>query len=141
MRRFLRVGILTLAGITGAVPHLLPPMAAPMEARAEEPAPAKPQYLQLGDFTINLPIKNDQLSYAVISITVEANQGGLSDLKAIEPRLKELVMRRLMAMADRGVLQPNHTDVIAVKDALMTSLSELQPKNVKDVLIVRLLYG
>ena len=50
-------------------------------------------------------------------------------------------MRRLMAMADRGVLQPNHTDVIAVKDALMTSLSELQPKNVKDVLIVRLLYG
>jgi hypothetical protein len=64
-----------------------------------------------------------------------------SDLRAVEPRLKETVMRRLMAMAYSGVLEPDHTDLGAVKQALISSISELQPGSVRDVLIVRLLYG
>jgi flagellar basal body-associated protein FliL len=113
-------------------------------ARAEEHEPAakaRPAYLALGEFTINLPTRNDQLSYAVISITIEAVPAAAQELRGVEPRLKEAVMRRLMAMADRGVLQPNHTDLAAVKEALLSSLLELQPNSVKDVLIVRLLYG
>jgi flagellar basal body-associated protein FliL len=112
-------------------------------AHAEEHGTAKPRpaFIALGEFTINLPIRNDQLSYAVISITIEAAPEAAAELRAVEPRLKELVMRRLMAMADRGVLQPNHTDLIAVKEALMSSLGESQPNAVRDVLIVRLLYG
>lgn len=113
----------------------------PLPVRAEEKAPARPAYIALGEFTINLPMKGDQLSYAVISITIEAVPSAATDLRAVEPRLKETVMRRLMAMADRGVLQPGHTDLIAIKQALISSLSELQPDSVRDVLIVRLLYG
>ena len=118
------------------------PVLTPSTAWAEEPAPkARPAYIALGEFTINLPIRNDQLSYAVISITIEAVPAAAQELRAVEPRLKEVVMRRLMAMADRGVLQPSHTDLLAVKEALMSSLTELQPNSVKDVLIIRLLYG
>jgi len=47
----------------------------------------------------------------------------------------------LMAMADSGVLQPDHTDLAAVKQALISSISKLQPDSVRDVLIVRLFYG
>jgi hypothetical protein len=134
----LRLGALALLVLARGVPAL-----APGPAYAEEPATPKvrPAYIALGEFTINLPIRNDQLSYAVISITIEAVPSAAQDLRAVEPRLKEVVMRRLMAMADRGVLQPSHTDLAAVKEALMNSLSELQPDSVKDVLIVRLLYG
>jgi flagellar basal body-associated protein FliL len=114
---------------------------APGVANAEEHAAVRPAYIALGEFTINLPPRGEQLSYAVISVTIEAVPEAATDLRAVEPRLKETIMRRLMAMADRGVLQPGHTDLVALKQALMSCLSELQPDSVKDVLIVRLLYG
>jgi flagellar basal body-associated protein FliL len=114
---------------------------APDAARAEEHAPMRPAYIALGEFTINLPSKNEQMSYAVISVTVDAVPEAATDLRAVEPRLKELVMRRLMAMADRGVLQPRHTDLMMIKQALKDAISEMQPGSVREVLIVRLLYG
>jgi hypothetical protein len=107
---------------------------------AEQPAP-RPAYIALGEFTINLPPNNQQISYVVISVTIDAQPAAASDLRAVEPRLKEAVMRRLMAMADRGVLQPNNTDLEAIKQSLIGVLSELHPDSVRDVLIVRLLYG
>jgi hypothetical protein len=110
-------------------------------ARAEEHAAARPAYIALGEFTINLPTKNEQMSYAVISVTVDAVPEAATDLRAVEPRLKELVMRRLMVMADRGVLQPRHTDLMMIKQALKDSITEMQPGSVREVLIVRLLYG
>ncbi|MGD0434439.1 MAG: hypothetical protein ABSA58_25445 [Acetobacteraceae bacterium] len=136
MIRRIRVGFLALLGLTCGVSPLVP-----ATAWAEEHVAPRPAYIALGEFTINLPEKNEQLSYAVISITIEATPEAATDLRAVEPRLKELVMRRLMAMADRGVLQPSHTDLGAVKQALIASLEELQPNSVRDVLIVRLLYG
>jgi hypothetical protein len=81
------------------------------------------------------------MGYAIIGITIDAVPSAASDLRAVEPRLKETVMRRLMAMADSGVLQPEHTDLAALKQALISSISSLQPGSVRDVLIVRLLYG
>lgn len=136
MIRHVRLAVLVSLGLTGAMPPLVPGA-----ARAEEHAAPRPAYIALGEFTINLPAKNEQMSYAVISITIDAVPEAATDLRAVEPRLKELVMRRLMAMADRGVLQPSHTDLAAIKQALISSLSELQPNSVRDVLIVRLLYG
>jgi flagellar basal body-associated protein FliL len=112
----------------------------PPAIAAEQPA-ARPAYIALGEFTINLPPNSQQVSYVVISVTVDAQPAAASDLRAVEPRLKEAVMRRLMAMADRGVLQPNHTDLEAIKQSLISILSELHPDSVRDVLIVRLLYG
>jgi flagellar basal body-associated protein FliL len=112
----------------------------PGPAYAEE-QPARPVYVSLGEFTINLPVKGGMMSYAIIGITIDAVPSASSDLRAMEPRLKEAVMRRLMAMADSGVLQPEHTDLAAVKEALVDSIAKLQPGSVRDVLIVRLLYG
>jgi flagellar basal body-associated protein FliL len=116
------------------------PLPGPGAAYAEEQA-VHPVYISLGEFTINLPMKDGMMAYAIIGITIDAAPAAASDLRAVEPRLKEEVMRRLMAMADSGVLQPDHTDLVAVKQALISSISKLQPGSVRDVLIVRLLYG
>ncbi len=108
---------------------------------AEQGTPVRPAFIALGDFTINLPTNADQLTYVVISVTIEAAPEAATDLRALEPRLKETVMRRLMTMADRGVLQPGRTDPLVVKQSLVSSLDEMQPNSVRDVLITRLLYG
>jgi flagellar basal body-associated protein FliL len=136
MIRYASLGVLAYLGFAVAMP-----LAGPAAAYAEEPQPARPAYVSLGEFTINLPVRDGMMSYAIIGITIDAVPAAASDLRAMEPRLKEIVMQRLMAMADSGVLQPDHTDLIAVKQALVSSISKLQPDSVRDVLIVRLLYG
>lgn len=135
MIRFARLSVLACLGFAAAVPLSIP------QAACAEEQPAKPVYISLGEFTINLPMKGGMMSYAIIGITIDAVPSAATDLRSVEPRLKETVMRRLMAMADSGVLQPEHTDLAAVKQALISSISELQPGSVRDVLIVRLLYG
>ncbi len=134
MIRYARLSVLACLGLAVTAPPL-----PPRTAWAAEPAP-RPEYISLGEFTINLPLKDGTMAYAIIGITIDVVPAAASDLRAVEPRLKEAVMRRLMAMADSGVLQPQHTDLAAVKQALMTSIAELQPGSVRDVLIVRLLY-
>jgi flagellar basal body-associated protein FliL len=136
MTRYARLSVLAVLSFAFTAPS---PWTRPV--RAEEHVAPRPAYIALGEFTINLPPRNEQMSYAVISITIEAVPEAATDLRSVEPRLKEMVMRRLMAMADRGVLQPGHTDLVAIKQALVSSISELQPNSVRDVLIVRLLYG
>jgi hypothetical protein len=135
MIRYASLSVFACLGIAVAVP--LPVLST---AYAEEQA-ARPAYISLGEFTINLPVKGGMMSYAIIGITIDAVPSAAADLRAVEPRLKETVMRRLMAMADSGVLQPDHTDLAAVKQALISSISNLQPDSVRDVLIVRLLFG
>lgn len=135
MIRYARLSVFACLGLAVTVP-----VSGPGAAYAEE-QPARPAYISLGEFTINLPVKGGMMSYAIIGITIDAMPAAASDLRALEPRLKETVMRRLMAMADSGVLQPEHTDLAAVKQALMSSISQLQPGSIRDVLIVRLLYG
>ena len=136
MIRYARLSVFACLGF-GAVG----PLPGPGAAYAAEEAPARPAYISLGEFTINLPVRDGMMSYAIIGITIDAVPSAASDLRALEPRLKELVMRRLMAMAESGVLQPDHTDLVAVKQALVGSITKLQPDSVRDVLIVRLLYG
>jgi hypothetical protein len=135
MIRYANLSVLACLGFAVAMP-----LAGPGAAYAEE-QPVRPAYVSLGEFTINLPVKDGMMSYAIIGITIDAVPAAASDLRALEPRLKEIVMQRLMAMADSGVLQPDHTDLVAVKQALVSSISKLQPDSVRDVLIVRLLYG
>jgi flagellar basal body-associated protein FliL len=110
-------------------------------ATAEQQQVAKPAFLSLGDFTINLPEDSEQLSYVVISITLEVAPGAASELKGLEPRLKEAMMRRLLIMAERRVLRPGHTDTLVVKASLLDCVTALQPNSIRDVLITRLLYG
>ena len=136
MKRYASLSVLACLGFAVAAP-----LSGPGTAYAAEEQPAKPVYISLGEFTINLPLKGGLMAYAIIGITIDANPAAATDLRAVEPRLKEMVMRRLMAMADSGVLQPEHTDLAAVKQALVSSIAKLQPDSVRDVLIVRLLYG
>ena len=110
-------------------------------ATAEQQQVAKPAFLSVGDFTINLPEDSEQLSYVVISITLEVAPGAASELKGLEPRLKEAMMRRLLIMAERRVLRPGHTDTLVVKASLLDCVTALQPNSIRDVLITRLLYG
>ena len=133
-----RLTVLILSALGCCAPLLAPGVS----VAAEQQTPARPAYIALGDFTINLPTDNgDQLAYVVISITIEAAPEAATDLRSVEPRLKEIVMRRLMTMADRGVLRPGHTDLLVIKQSLLSSLDEAQPHAVRDVLVIRLLYG
>ena len=111
-----------------------------LPAAAEQQQVVKPAFLSLGDSPINLPEDSDQLSYVVISITLEVAPGAAAELKALEPRLKEAMMRRLLIMAERHVLQPGHTDPLVVKASLLDCVAAVQPNSVRDVLITRLLY-
>ena len=133
MIRLLHVALLLLSGLTFA--------ATAMPAAAEQQEVAKPAFLSLGDFTINLPADDGDLSYVVISITLEIAPSAAMQLKGLEPRLKEAIMRRLLIMADGHVLQPGHTDPLVVKASLLDSIAAVQPNSIRDVLITRLLYG
>jgi len=117
----------------------LPAAATP--AAAEQQVVAKPAFLSLGDFTINLPSDDGDLSYVVVSVTLEIAPSAASELKGVEPRLKEAIMRRLLIMADGHVLQPGHTDPVIVKASLLDSIAAIGPSSIRDVLITRLLYG
>src|SRR5258708_5170108 len=118
MIRFASLRVLACLGLAVAVP-----LSAPDTAYAEE-QPVKPVYVSLGEFTINLPVRGGMMSYAIIGISIDAIPSAATELRSVEPRLKETVMRRLMAMADSGVLQPEHTDLAAVKLALIAGISE-----------------
>jgi len=114
--------------------------AVPAFAQQHEQA-AKPAFLSLGDFTVNLPTDSEDLSYVVVSVTLEVAPAAAMQLKGLEPRLKEAVMRRLLIMAERHVLRPGHTDPLVVKASLLDSITAVQPDSIHDVLITRLLYG
>jgi flagellar basal body-associated protein FliL len=107
---------------------------------AEEEHSNKPTYISLGEFTVNLP-GGEALTYLVVAVTIEVAPEAATDLRDIMPRLKETIIRRLMAMADRGALQPGHTDPLMLKTSLLETVGKLRPNGVRDVLITRLLYG
>ncbi len=111
-------------------------------ASAEEEPSSKPAYIALGDFTVNLPGGEDAASsYVVVGVTVDAAPQAANELRDMMPRLKEAIIRRLMKLADRGVLQPGRTDPLMLKTSLLDCLAPLRPDGVREVLIVRLLYG
>ncbi|HQT75713.1 MAG TPA: flagellar basal body-associated FliL family protein [Rhodopila sp.] len=107
---------------------------------AESPKPPKPTFVPLGEFTINLPDEGS-MGYVVIGITLEAAPDAATDLNDIAPRLKDLCISRLMAMAAQGMLAPGHTDLVMIKASLFDSISKLRPNGVREILITRLLYG
>ena len=111
------------------------------EANEEAKGPPKPVFLQLGDFTINLNGKGDKFAFIIISVTMEVIPAFAPQLKDILPRFKEAVNRRLMALADRGALAPGETDQAILKAILSDTLHKVSPEGIKDVLIMRLLYG
>jgi flagellar basal body-associated protein FliL len=115
----------------------------PAAALADEtPAgPPKPSFLPLGEFTVNLHGEDAQYQFIVVSVTLEVVPAAAAMLKDIMPRLKEAVMRRLMAMADQGTLQPGHADPLMLKTMLSDTLRKANPDSIRDVLITRLLYG
>jgi flagellar basal body-associated protein FliL len=135
MRRALLLAALLVAGVAGAFPGL--PSAS---AFAEEaPPPPKVVFIPLGDFTVNLPHAGRR-GYLLIGITVQATGEAANRIQDMMPRYKEAVMRELMIMSERHILQPDQTDLLVVKDALMEVISKLQPSGVQDVLITHMLY-
>ncbi len=120
---------------------LLPMLATGSALAAEEKGPQKSEFLSLGDFTVNLPPQGRRPGYVVIGVTVEAQTAAINTLKAIAPRVREVVLQRLMDMSSRGQMQPGRTDPLQLKDALTVTITKLQPEGVQDVLITRILYS
>ena len=110
-------------------------------AAAEEAPKAKPGFIALGEFTVNLPDDGGAMGYVVIGITLEVAPEAAAEFNAITPRLKDLFIRRLMAMAAQGMLTPGRTDLVMVKTSLFDSVTKFHPDSVREVLITRLLYG
>lgn len=107
-----------------------------------EGAPKKvADFVQLGDFTINVQGVGRRREYLVLTVTVETPAGDAQKLQDISPRVQDAVLRRLMMMSDEGALKPNHTDPMVIKDALYDTISKMSPDSVKDVLITRILYS
>jgi flagellar basal body-associated protein FliL len=110
-------------------------------AAAEEARKAKPMFVSLGEFTVNLPDDGGAMAYVIIGITLEVTPEAAGDLNDITPRIKDLVIRRLMVMAAQGMLAPGHTDLVMIKASLFDGVVSLRPDSVREVLITRLLYG
>jgi Flagellar basal body-associated protein FliL len=114
----------------------------PMHGKAAEEAhPNKPTFVSLGDFTVNLPEEGGASSYVVIGITLEVAPEVAGDFTDLAPRMKDMVIRRLMVIAAQGMLQPGHTDPVMLKTLLFDSFTKLHPDGVREVLITRLVYG
>jgi flagellar basal body-associated protein FliL len=107
---------------------------------AEEAHKPKPIFVSLGEFTVNLP-DDGTMGYVVIGITLEVTPESAGDFNDMTPRLKDLVMRRLMGMAAQGMLAPGHADLVMIKASLYDGVTRLRPDCVREVLITRLLYG
>jgi flagellar basal body-associated protein FliL len=119
-----------------------PGLAVQPAAAGEEPAgPPKPVFLPLGEFTVNLHDKDAQFGFVVVGVTLEVVPESANALKDVMPRVKEALIRRLMAMADRGALAPGETDPVVLKASLADALQKINPDGIRDVLITRLLYG
>jgi flagellar basal body-associated protein FliL len=113
----------------------------PLSAHAaEEPKVPRPTFVPLGDFTINLP-DDSPMAYVIVGVTIEVAPEAAGDMNDIAPRLKDLCIGRLMAMAAQGLLAPGHTDLVMVKTSLFDGISRMRPNGVREVLITRLLYG
>ena len=99
------------------------------------------EFISLGDFTVNVKGVGRRREYLVLTVSVETPVGTGGKLNDIVPRVQDAVLRRLMMMSDEGLLKPNQTDPLAIKDALYDTISKLKPESVKDVLITRILYS
>lgn len=125
-----------LVGFAVCLP--LPVLAEESEAPA---GPPKPNFLPLGDFTINLHGEESRFDFVVVSITLEVTPAAAATLKDLMPRLKETVMLRLMAMAEDGSLLPGRVDTVVLKTILADTLQKSNPDSIREVLITRILYG
>jgi flagellar basal body-associated protein FliL len=136
-RRRLMLGLLAAVTLGGQI------AAAPFSAAvAAEAAPKKEtEFFALGDFTVNLPSANRRMSYVVVSVTLEAETPRLQEFRDLSPRLKQAVLRRLMAMSERQELRPGRVDPALLRDSLFDSLSQVQEAGLKDVVITRLIHS
>jgi flagellar basal body-associated protein FliL len=119
------------------------PVAATLpRAEAAEAAPKKEfEFVALGDFTINLPSAGRRMSYIVVSVTLETEAEQTQQFKDLQPRLKQAVLQRLMAMSERQELRPGRTDPSLLRDSLFDSLARIQEAGLRDVVITRLLHS
>ncbi len=115
---------------------------APAAYAAESTAPKKEtEFFPLGDFTVNLPSANRRMAYVVVSVTLETEAPRLQAFRDLSPRLKQAVLRRLMAMSERQELRPGRVDPAMLRDSLFDSLSQIQEDGLKDVVITRLIHS
>ena len=70
-------------------------------AGEEKEGDAKPSFLSLGEFTVNLHDKNAQFGFVVVGVTLDVAPESANSLKDIMPRLKEALTRRLIAPVQR----------------------------------------
>lgn len=120
-------------------------LATPILAHAGEEKPAAPpktaEFVPLGDFTINVPTAGRRREFLVLTVTVETAPGEADKLQAMSPRVQAAILRQLMLLSSEGVLKPNQTDPLTIKDSLYEAISKTQSGPIKDVLITRILFS
>ncbi|MBO1076126.1 flagellar basal body-associated FliL family protein [Roseomonas marmotae] len=110
-------------------------------AVAAEAAKKEYEFLALGDFTVNLPAAGRRMSYVVVSVTLETRSAETQGFRDVSPRLRQAVLRKLMAMSERNQLRPGQTDPALLRDSLYDSLAQVREDGLRDVVITRLLHS
>lgn len=98
-------------------------------------------FLQLGDFTINLPPEGRRARYLLVSVMIETQAEQSQAFRDIMPRLRQATLRRLMEMAQNRMLQPGQSDTAMLREDLFASLTRVREEGLKDVVITRFLHG
>jgi flagellar basal body-associated protein FliL len=110
-------------------------------AKAAETPRREFDFLPLGDFTVNLPSSSRRMAYVVVSVTLETRSEATQGFKEVSPRLRQAVLRRLMAMSERQQLRPGQTDPALLRDSLYDSLAQIREDGLNDVVITRLIHS
>jgi len=123
---------------------LLPLMAAPAFSRTEiNPPRREVEFIALSPFTVNLPVPPTarRRDFVIIAVTLETQPDVASHIREQMPRVQDAVLRRLIDMSARGLLRPNATDPLVVKDSIFDVVSRFQRQGVRDVLITQILHS
>lgn len=140
---FLLLPLIAAAGGIGAGLYLRPPPVANHEAETAEPPPETPRaYMKFTNQFVVPIVENDRVaSLVVLSLSLEVGEGQQEAFLAVEPKLRDMLLRRLFDHASTGGFDGDFTGIVEMEKlhvALLTSAQETMPDMVSDVLITEI---
>jgi flagellar basal body-associated protein FliL len=97
--------------------------------------PISPQFVELGDFTVNV----GKHTYLVLTLNLEILPDHKNAVEALMSRIKDAVVFKLFGLRDSGALKAESIEPTVIKDAIFDAISKVVPDAVKEVLVTRLL--
>lgn len=99
------------------------------------------EFLNLGEFTVNLPSIGRRHQYLMVGISLEVQADAAQGFRDINPRLREAVLQALMTLSQRGQLRQGVVDPGALRDDLYASLTRVRAEGLKGVVITRMTHS